>query len=115
VRAAADGAEAMDMLQGGPTPDLVITDVRMPRVSGPELVRAARRRWPRLRVLFVSGHTGDDTPDGFLEAGDRLLGKPFTAETLLDVVRDILAADGPREDRGGASGDRHLQAVPRSV
>ena len=115
VRAAADGAEAMDMLQGGPTPDLVITDVRMPRVSGPELVRAARRRWPRLRVLFVSGHTGDDTPDGFLEAGDRLLGKPFTAETLLDVVRDILAEDGAGPDRGGAPGDRHLQAVPRSV
>ena len=75
VRAAADGAEAMDMLHGGPVPDLVITDVRMPRVSGPELVRAARGGGPRLRVLFVSGHTGDDTPEGFLQAGDRLLGQ----------------------------------------
>jgi two-component system cell cycle sensor histidine kinase/response regulator CckA len=117
VRAAPDGVEAMNLLQRGPTPDLVITDVRMPRVSGPELVRAARRRWPGLRVLFVSGHTGDDTPDGFLQAGDRLLGKPFTAETLLDVVRDLLS-DGEESrpgEGGGAAGDRHLQAVPRSV
>jgi two-component system, cell cycle sensor histidine kinase and response regulator CckA len=107
----------MEMLERGPTPDLVITDVRMPRVSGPELVRAARRKWPRLRVLFVSGHTGDDTPDGFLQAGDRLLGKPFTAETLLDLVRDLLSdGDGAGPETGdGSSGDRHLQAVPRSV
>ena len=69
------------------------------------------------RVLFVSGHTGDDTPDGFLEAGDRLLGKPFTAETLLDVVRDVLTAtdESSSGEGGGAAGDRHLQAVPRSV
>ena len=105
VRAAADGAEAMDMLQGGPVPDLVISDVRMPRVSGPELVRAARLRWPALRVLFVSGHTGEDTPEGFLQAGDRLLGKPFTADTLLEVVRDLLAEDdGPGSDRGARRG-----------
>ena len=115
VRAAADGAEAMDMLQSGPVPDLVISDVRMPRVSGPELVRAARRRWPSLRVLFVSGHTGDDTPEGFLQAGDRLLGKPFTADTLLEVVRDLLAEDDASGPDRGAPGDRHLQAVPRSV
>jgi two-component system, cell cycle sensor histidine kinase and response regulator CckA len=117
VTAAPDGAEAMDMLERAPTPDLVITDVRMPRVSGPELVRAARRKWPGLRVLFVSGHTGDDTPDGFLQAGDRLLGKPFTAETLVDLVRDLLSdGDGAGPETGdGSSGDRHLQAVPRSV
>ncbi|HKF84273.1 MAG TPA: ATP-binding protein [Candidatus Limnocylindrales bacterium] len=116
VEAAGDGAEALRLLIGGPTPDLVITDVRMPRLSGPELVREARRPWPGLRVLFVSGHTGDDTPDGFLEPGDRLLGKPFSAEALIEAVADLLRPD--RSDAapsGTAPGDRHLQAVPRSV
>jgi two-component system, cell cycle sensor histidine kinase and response regulator CckA len=116
VEAVGDGVEALRLLAGGPTPDLVVTDVRMPRLSGPELVREARRRRPGLRVLFVSGHTGDDMPDRFLEPGDRLLGKPFSAEALIEAVADLLHAD---RSGGGASGtgpgDRHLQAVPRSV
>jgi hypothetical protein len=71
---------------------------------------------PQLRVLFVSGHTGDDTPDGFLQPGDRLLGKPFSAEALVEAVGDLLLADGPqRGEGGGRPGDRHLQAVPPSV
>src|SRR5829696_8435812 len=110
VEAAGDGAEALRLLIGGPTPDLVITDVRMPRLSGPELVREARRRWPGLRVLFVSGHTGDDTPDGFLEPGDRLLGKPFSAEALIEAVADLLRPD--RSDpapSGTAPGDRRSE------
>jgi two-component system, cell cycle sensor histidine kinase and response regulator CckA len=116
VEAVGDGVEALRLLAGGPTPDLVVTDVRMPRLSGPELVREARRRRPGLCVLFVSGHTGDDMPDRFLEPGDRLLGKPFSAEALIEAVADLLHADW---SGGGASGtgpgDRHLQAVPRSV
>jgi DNA-binding NarL/FixJ family response regulator len=93
----------------------VVTDVRMPGLSGPELVREARVRLPQLRVLFVSGHTGDDTPDGFLQPGDRLLGKPFSADALVEAVGDLLLAGGHHGERGGRPGDRHLQAVPPSV
>jgi PAS domain S-box-containing protein len=116
VVAAGDGREALQRLLAGPSPDLVVTDVRMPGLSGPELVREARARWPKLRVLFVSGHTGEDTPDGFLQPGDRLLGKPFSAEALVEAVGDLLlsARPDPRE-AGGRAGDRHLQAVPPSV
>jgi CheY-like chemotaxis protein len=116
VVAAADGREALERLLAGPSPDLVVTDVRMPGLSGPELVREARARLPKLRVLFVSGHTGDDTPDGFLQPGDRLLGKPFSAEALVEAVGDLLLADGHQRGEGsGRPGDRHLQAVPPSV
>jgi hypothetical protein len=68
-------------------------------------------------VLFVSGHTGDDTPDGFLQPGDRLLGKPFSAEALVEAVGDLLLTDPPAGDAAveARSGDRHLQAVPPSV
>ena len=116
VTASANGREALERLLAGPTPDLVVTDVRMPGLSGPQLVREARRRWPTLRVLYVSGHTGDDTPEGFLEPGDRLLGKPFSAEAIVEAVGDMLLTDRSRLDEAGdAAGDRHLQAVPPSV
>jgi len=128
VRAAVDGAAALALLDEGPVPDLVVTDVRMPRLSGPELVRRLRVRWPRLPVLFVSGHTGEDTPEAVRSAGGRLLGKPFTAQALLDAVTALLAepgddasqddddAGGPDADpNAGGPPDRHLQALPRSV
>ncbi|HEX5828185.1 MAG TPA: ATP-binding protein [Candidatus Limnocylindrales bacterium] len=109
VRHAGDGQEALGMLDDGPVPDLLVTDVRMPRISGPELVREAHARWPGLRVLFVSGHTGDDTPDSVRATGGRLLGKPFTAEALVAAVEEALGADAM------PAGDRHLQALPHSV
>jgi two-component system cell cycle sensor histidine kinase/response regulator CckA len=116
VVASEDGREALERLLAGPTPDLVVTDVRMPGLSGPQLVREARRRWPMLRVLFVSGHTGDDTPEGFLRPGDRLLGKPFSAEALIEAVGDLLLSDRAGSGEADAPpGDRHLQAVPPSV
>jgi len=88
----------------------------MPGLSGPALVREARRRWPTLRVLYVSGHTGDDTPEGFLQHGDRLLGKPFSAQAIVEAVGDLLLTEGAGADEAADTpGDRHLQAVPPSV
>ena len=105
VRAAVDGAEALELLETAGVPDVLVTDVRMPRLSGPDLARAARQRWPALPVLFLSGHTGDDTPDAVRAAGGRLLGKPFTAEALVDAVAQVLA-EGTRVVRPAGSPER---------
>jgi hypothetical protein len=107
VREARDGADALALLERGPLPELLVTDVRMPGMSGPELARAARSRWPGIAVLFVSGHTGADTPADLTAHGGYLLGKPFTTEALLAAVAEALRrarASGAPAPTGGTSG-----------
>ncbi|MCK6447172.1 MAG: PAS domain S-box protein [Planctomycetes bacterium] len=71
--------------------DLLVTDVVMPGMDGPELAEALRRRLPALRVIFVSGYT-DDTVlrRGVDTASVRFLHKPFTREALARKVREAL-------------------------
>jgi PAS domain S-box-containing protein len=95
---AADGEQAMRLV-GVHTPDLVITDVVMPGMSGGELAAALRERHPELPVLFMSGYTDDIVMrHGVEERRFAFLEKPFTRKTLLESVRHAL----DRADRGGA-------------
>ncbi len=66
-------------------PALVLTDVFMPNISGPELIRQLRARWPEVRGVMMSGHMGDLR--GELLAGFPLIEKPFTEQRLLDGIR----------------------------
>jgi CheY-like chemotaxis protein len=79
--------------EGGQCPfDLLITDVAMPGMNGVELATRALRRWPTLRVLFISGQ-GGDTPE--LQTINRLglafLSKPFKGAELDAAVRLALS------------------------
>jgi CheY-like chemotaxis protein len=66
VATAEDGLEALAFLGRNP-PDLVITDLRMPRMSGFELLKIMRERFPQVPVVAVSGEfTGDALPPGVL-------------------------------------------------
>jgi len=64
--------------------DLVLTDIRMPETSGPQLVERFRQRRPDLPVLFMSG-------DAAIPDGDPHVGKPFTPKELLAGVQNVLA------------------------
>ncbi len=96
VLQASSGAQAIAMLQeyDGPL-DLVITDVVMPGMKGPELARrvALERDVP---VLFVSGYAEElvDMPE--LSAPTSFLAKPFTPEQLLDFVHKMMAVSRTR-------------------
>jgi len=85
--------EALDFVnQGAPELDLMITDMVMPGMSGPELVRQASLRLPNIPVLYVSGYADSaerDIPGPCLQ-------KPFTHESLALKVRDALAANARR-------------------
>lgn len=73
--------------------DMVISDVVMPGMSGPELVRELTRRRPELRVLFVSGYADDDALVADIAARQvAFLPKPFSRASLLHKVRDVLDA-----------------------
>ncbi|WP_282948686.1 MULTISPECIES: ATP-binding protein [unclassified Sphingopyxis] len=77
-------AEAIVERHGGF--DLILSDVLMPQLTGPEMVAQLRRRWPALPILFVTGYAGDA---GEVEAfGDHdVLRKPFTLVALDRAIR----------------------------
>jgi two-component system, cell cycle sensor histidine kinase and response regulator CckA len=72
---------------------LMLTDVVMPGMRGPELAERMLRLRPDLRVLFMSGYTDDAiTHHGFLDAGTEFLQKPFTPLGLMQKIREVLDA-----------------------
>ena len=73
---------------------LLLTDVIMADMGGPELARQIRRLRPEVRVLFMSGYTDDAKVKASLVDGrERFLQKPFAPKELVDKVRAALAAD----------------------
>ena len=69
--------------------DLLLTDVVMPGLSGPELVRLVKARWPKIRVLYMSGYADDDIKDLDRDAG--FLQKPFTPSELTVKIAEVLS------------------------
>jgi PAS domain S-box-containing protein len=89
VSGVADGQEALDTIRAQP-PDLVISDVMMPRVDGLQLLAALRNdpRTAALPVLLLSARAGQEASiEGLLAGADDYLVKPFAAAELLARVR----------------------------
>jgi signal transduction histidine kinase/ActR/RegA family two-component response regulator len=89
--ACASGAEALDLLARGTEIDLVITDVMMPEMTGPELVRSVGRDYPEIAILFVTGYVGE-AGEGEDLSGYDILRKPFTVAGLADAVARALGS-----------------------
>jgi PAS domain S-box-containing protein len=89
---ASDGIQALKVAASHPGPiHLLITDVVMPHLSGPELATKLSSERPGLKVLFISGYT-DDTVfrHGVLEGGVAFLQKPFNLKALSQKIREVL-------------------------
>jgi two-component system cell cycle sensor histidine kinase/response regulator CckA len=94
VLEAASGIEALQIMEERETAvDLVVSDVVMPEMDGPTLLRELRKRYPDLKVIFVSGYAEDafkkNLPEG--EAFN-FLAKPFSLKQLVETVKQTLAA-----------------------
>jgi two-component system, cell cycle sensor histidine kinase and response regulator CckA len=92
VLAAAHGLEALRIAANHPYPvDLLVSDVMMPGLTGPELLGRLRLARPGLRALLISGYTADAlAPYGGLPQGVAFLQKPCTTEALARMVRAVL-------------------------
>jgi CheY-like chemotaxis protein len=92
VIAAPSGADALRMAAKHEGPlDLLLTDVVMPGMTGPELARQFHSKFPRMRILYMSGYTDDAIEKHGLRGRTvRLLQKPFTHETLARGIREAL-------------------------
>ena len=86
--ACSSGAEALALFDSMDV-DLVISDVIMPEMTGPEMIREMKSRRVDIAVLFVTGYVGEGESDDLI--GYDLLRKPFTVSTLSTAVATALA------------------------
>jgi signal transduction histidine kinase/CheY-like chemotaxis protein len=104
VLCAADGPEAIRLANKNEgNIDLLVSDVIMPHMNGPELAATLSATRPEMRVLYVSGYSANDIGDhGVLKENVQILQKPFSPHTLLQRIREVLG-NGDRWSADGRS------------
>jgi two-component system, cell cycle sensor histidine kinase and response regulator CckA len=100
VLSASNGLEALQLIESLQRPiNLILTDVVMPKLSGRELSERISALLPSAKVLFMSGYTNDSVVNhGILDGAAWFIQKPFTLESLVRRVREVLDCDEPRTD-----------------
>ena len=89
---AADGLEALGMLEDRSSIQLLLSDIRMPRMDGYDLVEKALEVSPELKILMMTAYAEDHPPIAALKAREiRTLQKPFDAGRLCDLVHEMLS------------------------
>jgi CheY-like chemotaxis protein len=99
VLEARDGTEAMWIAERHDGPiHLLLTDVVMPQMSGPEVAKGLAFMRPQTKVLFMSGYTSKATSHHAVgDLGEAFLQKPFTLDTLALKVRQVLDSERSEE------------------
>lgn len=94
VLVAANGAEALQIVdEHKQAIDLLVTDIVMPGLQGPEVAKAVVSKMPNTRVIFMSGYVDDArTREGLADATSSFIQKPFTSDELAHKVRSVLDA-----------------------
>lgn len=93
VVTASNGEEAIRLAQDS-LPDVLVSDVVMPLVSGSELVRSLRAIHPDLAIVLMSGYAGEEILPKETLAGITFLDKPFAVDVLVQAIHDLLPRNG---------------------
>jgi two-component system, cell cycle sensor histidine kinase and response regulator CckA len=92
VLEASNGVEAIEVLDKNGKVDLVVSDVVMPEMDGPTLLKELRRRDPNVKIIFVSGYAEEAFAKNLPSQEQyAFLAKPFTLKQLVAVVKQTLA------------------------
>jgi two-component system, cell cycle sensor histidine kinase and response regulator CckA len=102
---AADGvADGVRLAREAKRIDLLLADVVMPQLSGPEVAALVRQYRRDVRVVYMSGYTPDEIARKGISLDDgRFIQKPFTAESLMDGVREVFSPTVPELDLDAAT------------
>src|ERR1700760_961947 len=85
---AVNADEAIMILEGGSTIDVVFTDIQMPgSMDGFKLAAAVRKRWPPIKIVATSGVIKVEEDD--LPAGSRFLPKPYSPSQIAGTLREL--------------------------
>lgn len=93
---AVDGLEAIDII-GKKNIDLVITDIKMPRADGLEVLRAAKANNPATKVIMITGFTSEDPTEAMNAGADEFIYKVFKRDDILQAVRRLLSQVAEKE------------------
>ncbi|WP_067790247.1 response regulator [Paraurantiacibacter namhicola] len=100
VTTAADGEEGLAAYAKGEGFDIVVSDVVMPGMDGPTMVKALRKQQGDLPVLFMSGYAEEQLREEIDVANMHFLAKPFSVQQIGDAVTKALNASGPGARKG---------------
>jgi DNA-binding NtrC family response regulator len=87
---AGDGMSALEELRSHPEIELLISDIKMPRLGGYGLAKDALELRPDLKVLFMTGYSTESPPDFVRERAIRTLQKPFNVMQLSHAAKTML-------------------------
>jgi two-component system cell cycle sensor histidine kinase/response regulator CckA len=94
VLEAKSGEDALESIRNGEKIDLLITDVVMPRMDGPALIREVREIHPDLKVIFISGYTEDSFRQRLDSDSEiHFLPKPFSLKQLAGKVKQVISGE----------------------
>jgi len=106
VLSAASGPEALEILRQDTSIDLLFTDIFMPGgLHGPQLVTAARRLRPELKILFTSGYFEHAEVRHALDPAIEQVSKPYEPEVLATILRRTLSGRGSLADDRRSDGE----------
>lgn len=107
VRIASDGVSGLDLFSES-RPDIIVSDVMMPRLSGFEMVQRIRQTGDTTPVLFLTAKTSaDDVVEGFVAGGNDYLKKPFGMKELVVRIMALLGRIGMNNVQGKGSSSEY--------
>jgi len=93
VEEARDGTEAVAMVRGNP-PDVILADIRMPKMDGIELARAVKSEFPHIKIILMTAYSSPQTiAQARREGVDDYLEKPFTKDQVEKIATEVISRD----------------------